>query len=138
MEFDSYSEKDTEKIGEEFARNLKKGDVIALFADIGCGKTVITKGIAKVFGNRAYSPTFALMNEYEGSIPIYHFDAYRIDADGWLDSGFDEYLFGNGICIIEWAENIESILPDKYIKIEITKDLSKGEDYRKIKIEGER
>jgi len=138
MEFDSYSEKDTLQIGKELAKNLKKGDVVALFGDIGCGKTVITKGIADYFGERAYSPTFTLVNEYMGEVPIYHFDAYRINSDDWLDSGFDDYLFGDGICIIEWAENIEKILPEKCYKLKISKDLSKGEDYRKVIIEGEK
>jgi tRNA threonylcarbamoyladenosine biosynthesis protein TsaE len=82
------------------------------------------------------SPTFTLVNEYKSTIPIYHFDAYRIDSEGWIDAGFDEYLFADGICIIEWADNLNGILPENTIKITITKNLDNGDNYREVTIEG--
>ena len=136
MEFDSYSEKDTLQIGKELAKNLKKGDVVALFGDIGCGKTVITKGIADYFGERAYSPTFTLVNEYMGEVPIYHFDAYRLENVSAEDCDWmDDYLFSDGVCLIEWAQNIKTILPQGYTQVKIEKMPEKGEDYRKITIQ---
>jgi len=135
----SQSENDTFNIGKEIGSKLKSGDVVAFFGDLGAGKTALTRGIASYFGvSNIHSPTFTLVNEYYGEkINIYHFDAYRIDSAGWIDSGFDEYLYAGGICIIEWAENLTDILPPDAIKITISNDLSKDECYRDIKIEGE-
>ncbi len=108
MRYFSGSEKETEKLGEEFAKGLHKNSVVAFYGDLGAGKTAFIRGICRHFGvTGVHSPTFGLLNEYAASIPIYHFDAYRIDADGWYDSGFDEYLEAGGICLIEWSENIE-------------------------------
>ena len=135
MKYTSNSEAETYKIGYELAQDLKKGDVIAFFGDLGVGKTAFTKGVCGYFGiDYVHSPTFTIVNEYQGDITIYHFDAYRIDSQSWLDGGFDEYLFNDGICIIEWAENLTEVLPENTIKITITRDLSKEDDYRDIEV----
>lgn len=135
MYYSSNSEKETFDIGMGIAKKLSVGDVVAFYGDLGAGKTAFAKGICNYFGiTDVQSPTFTIVNEYSGDVTIYHFDAYRIDADSWLNDGFDEYLFGNGICIIEWAENLDDILPDSTVKIKITRDLSKGDDYRDIEV----
>lgn len=135
MKYVSNSEVDTYKIGYELAKELKKGDVIAFFGDLGAGKTALTKGICGYFNiDDVHSPTFTIVNEYCGDITIYHFDAYRIDSQSWLDGGFDEYLFNDGICVIEWAENLTDILPENTVKITITRDLSKADNYRDIEV----
>ena len=135
MKYVSNSEAETYKIGYELAKELKKGDVIAFFGDLGAGKTALTKGICGYFDIKdVHSPTFTIVNEYCGNITVYHFDAYRIDSQSWIDGGFDEYLFNDGICIIEWAENLTDILPDNTTRITITRDLSKSDDYRDIEV----
>ncbi len=135
MKYQSYSEQDTYKIGYKLADTLKKGDVIAFFGDLGAGKTALTKGICAYFGiDDVHSPTFTIVNEYYGDITVYHFDAYRIDGNSWIDGGFDEYLYNEGICIIEWAENLEEVLPKDTIKIHIGRDLSKGDCYRDLEV----
>ena len=135
--FVSQSESETFEIGVLIGNNLSHGGVAALYGDLGCGKTAITKGIASAFGaSGVVSPTFTLVNEYNGEIPVYHFDAYRIDGNGWLDAGFDEYLFGGGVCIIEWANNLGDILPAEAVRVVIEKNLALGEDYREITVEG--
>ncbi|MCI5893307.1 MAG: tRNA (adenosine(37)-N6)-threonylcarbamoyltransferase complex ATPase subunit type 1 TsaE [Clostridiales bacterium] len=135
--FTSDSADDTVKAAKEFAKTLKPGDIVALIGDLGAGKTAFVKGVADYFGfdGDVVSPTYTLINEYDCDIPIYHFDVYRLenvsDSDAeWLD----EYLFGNGICLIEWADNITEILPDNTIHVEITKAPEKGDEYREIKI----
>lgn len=118
------SEDETMKIGDIIGRKLKSGDVISLNGDLGAGKTYITKGIAKGLGVEDYitSPTFIIVNEYEGRIPLYHFDVYRInDIDEMYEIGFDEYLYGNGVCIVEWGKIVEELLPGYAIKIDINK-----------------
>lgn len=135
MEFISNSIEDTYKIAFEFSKNLKKGDILALKGDLGVGKTAFTSGIVKGVGGTdcVSSPTFTIVNEYlKGNIPVYHFDLYRLnDEDDLYDIGIDEYLYGNGICIFEWPEIVENLAENYYI-IEILKDLSVSEDYRKI------
>ena len=135
MNFISHSEKETEKIGFDFAGELKKGDIIAFYGDLGVGKTAFIRGVAEFFGvTETQSPTFTIVNEYEGSITLYHFDAYRITSDDWMNCGFDEYLFGNGICLIEWAENVEDILPEGTIRVKISKNTDIDYDYRDIEV----
>lgn len=135
MKYVSNSEAETQKIGFELAKELKKGDVIAFFGDLGAGKTAFTKGVCSYFGiEDVSSPTFTIVNEYYGDMTVYHFDAYRIDSQSWIDGGFDEYLYNEGVCIIEWAENLTDILPENTLKITITRDLSKGDDYRDIEV----
>lgn len=133
----SFSTADTEKIAAEFSFGLKAGDVVALGGDLGAGKTAFVKGMAKALNcdGEVSSPTFTLVNEYMAEIPLYHFDVYRLKNLTENDSGWiDEYLFGDGICVIEWAENIADILPAKYIRVDIAKNPDEGDDYREITI----
>ena len=135
MKYTSNCEKDTYEIGKKLAENLKPGDVIAFYGDLGAGKTAFTKGVCAHFGiEDVHSPTFTIVNEYNGDVTVYHFDAYRIDGDSWINGGFDEYLFAGGICVIEWAENLDDVLPKNTIKVTISRDLSKGDDYRDIEV----
>ncbi|MFH1961852.1 MAG: tRNA (adenosine(37)-N6)-threonylcarbamoyltransferase complex ATPase subunit type 1 TsaE [bacterium] len=113
----------TRAIGERLGRVLHEGCIIALIGGLGAGKTVIAQGIASGLGidEDITSPTFLLVKEYSnGRLPLYHFDLYRLDIISQLDfSSIDEYLFGNGVCIIEWAEKIENVLPSEHLRIEI-------------------
>lgn len=132
----SNSLNETQKFAEEFATKLKPGDVLCMYGDLGAGKTAFVQGLAKGLSVTDYvnSPTFTIVNEYEGKVPLYHFDVYRIcDSFEMYDIGFDEYIDGDGICVIEWAELIEDILPEKYYKITITKE--DDADKRKITVE---
>lgn len=134
-----YSEKETRDFAYKIAQEVQPGQVYCLDGDLGVGKTVFTKGFALGLGieDDITSPTFTIVNEYHsGRMPFYHFDVYRIgDEDEMFDIGFDEYIDGNGVCLIEWAELIKSIIPKNAIYIKISKDLSKGLDYRKIEVE---
>ena len=134
--FVSKSEKDTIEFANNLASLLKNGDIIVLSGDLGSGKTKFTQGILKHFGleDEISSPTFTIVNEYhKDEINIYHFDVYRLsDSDEFYAIGGDEYL-NNGICIIEWGEIIEDILPNDYIKINFTKD-SENENYRNLEL----
>ena len=137
MRYISRSEAETIKIAEDIARTLKAGDVVALHGELGAGKTAFVKGIAGFFGAKdvVSSPTFTIVNEYNGSLDIYHFDAYRlenvtVDECDWID----DYLFGDGVCVIEWAENIKSILPEEHIQIKISKNPDEGAEYREIEV----
>ena len=116
----SHSENETKLIGKKFAEKLKKGDVIVLTGELGSGKTKFTEGVLEHFGleNEISSPTFNIVNEYiSKNINIYHFDVYRLeDEDEFYAIGGEEY-FDKGICLIEWGEMIESVLPKKYIHI---------------------
>lgn len=131
----SNSEEETRKAAAEIAAGLKPGDVIALNGDLGAGKTAFVKGIAEYFscGDDVSSPTFTLVNEYGGDVCIYHFDVYRLENPSIEECDWmDDYFFGDGICIIEWADNIKSVLPADSIRIDILKNPLKGEDYREI------
>ena len=136
---ESFSEKDTFNIGKELGEKCKPGDIILLNGDLGVGKTVFTKGFGKGLGieEPISSPTFTIMQIYEeGRIPLYHFDVYRIaDIEEMDEIGYEDYFYGEGVCLIEWAEHIEEILPDKCMSVTIEKDLEKGFDYRKITID---
>lgn len=135
----SHSEEETQNIAKEIAKTLTEGDIITLNGDLGAGKTAFVRGIADYFGadaDEVTSPTFTLVNEYDGDIKIYHFDVYRLenpslDECDWMD----DYLFGDGICLIEWAENIKEVIPKKFIEVNIAKNSEKGEDYREITCE---
>ncbi len=113
---------DTKEIGYKLGKLLKKGNVVCLVGDLGAGKTTITQSIAKGLEIEDYitSPTFTIVNEYEGAIPLYHFDVYRIaSSEEMLEIGFEEYVYGQGVCIIEWANLIKEILPGDYLYIEM-------------------
>ena len=136
---ESNKEQDTYDLGYELGQHAKPGQVFTLVGDLGVGKTVFTKGLAAGLGitEPVSSPTFTIVQVYdEGRLPFYHFDVYRIgDIEEMEEIGYDDYFFGQGICLIEWAELIEEILPKKRIEVTIEKDLDKGFDYRKITIE---
>lgn len=113
---------DTEKVGKIIGRNLDKGTVLCLDGDLGVGKTALTQFIAKEFGIKEYitSPTFNIIKEYEGRLPFYHMDVYRIESqDDMYDLGYDEYIYSEGVTIIEWSNKIEGILPENRININI-------------------
>ena len=134
--FVSKSENDTIEFANNLASLLKNGDIIVLSGDLGSGKTKFTQGILRHFGleDEISSPTFTIVNEYhKDETNIYHFDVYRLtDSDEFYAIGGDEYL-NNGICIIEWGEIIEDILPNDYIKINFTKDVE-NENYRTLEL----
>lgn len=136
MEFEIYNVDDTAKLGINLGKSLNAGDIICLTGDLGVGKTHITKGIAKGLGinDNITSPTFTIVNEYDsGRLKLNHFDVYRVsDPDEIYAIGFDDYIFSDAVSIIEWANYIEEILPNDLLHIDIKKDYSKGEDYRKI------
>lgn len=132
------SEQETFDLGKELGESAEPGDVFTLEGDLGVGKTIFTKGLAAGLGVQedVVSPTFTIVQEYEdGRIPFYHFDVYRIgDVEEMDEIGYEDYIHGEGVCLIEWANLIEEILPERRIKIIIEKDLEKGFDYRKISI----
>lgn len=135
---ETHSFGETVELGKKFGRILKPGDVVCLSGDLGTGKTAFTNGIAKELGIDSYitSPTFTLVNEYQGKYPLYHFDVYRIaDPEEMFDIGFEEYLNGEGITIIEWGELIWEILPSDIIRVNIGKNFGKGLDVRDISID---
>lgn len=139
MIYDSHSEEETYRIGNTIGNNAKPGQIFCLNGDLGVGKTVFTKGFAKGLGvdDVISSPTFTIVQEYtNGEMPFYHFDVYRIaDPEEMYEIGFEEYIYGGGVCLIEWAELITDILPENITQITIEKDLDKGLDYRRITIE---
>lgn len=134
----SNSPSETFDLAFELSKEAKSGDVICLFGDLGVGKTCFTKGFAKGLGinEPVVSPTFTIVQVYdEGRLPLYHFDVYRIDDIYEMDEiGYEDYFFGEGVSLIEWAEKIDDILPKDYTKVIIKKDLEKGFDYRTIEI----
>ena len=136
MVYETYSAEETSALGEQIGREVKPGTVYTLVGDLGVGKTVFTQGIAKGLGitEPICSPTFTIVQVYEeGRIPFYHFDVYRIsDIDEMEEIGYEDYFYGNGLTMIEWANLIEEILPPVRTEIIIEKDLEKGFDYRKI------
>ena len=138
MKIETFSAEETYKIGEQMGREAKAGDVICLIGDLGVGKTVLTQGLAEGLGitEAVNSPTFTILQVYEeGRLPLYHFDVYRIgDVEEMDEIGYEDYFYGDGVCLIEWANLIEEILPEKYTEIRIEKDLEKGFDYRKITV----
>ena len=139
MIIETHDPEETFEVGRKIGMNAKPGHIYTLTGDLGVGKTVFTQGVAAGLGitEPVNSPTFTIIQEYEdGRLPFYHFDVYRIgDLEEMEEIGYDDYFFGQGICLIEWAELIEEILPEKRIEVTIEKDLEKGFEYRKITIE---
>ncbi len=136
----SYNAGETQEAGRLMGKAALPGQVITLIGDLGVGKTVFTQGFAEGLGIRetVNSPTFTILQIYEeGRMPLYHFDVYRIgDSEEMLEVGWDDYVYGEGVCLIEWADLIDDLIEeipaDKLVRVEIRKDLSKGADYREI------
>ncbi|MBU3180471.1 tRNA (adenosine(37)-N6)-threonylcarbamoyltransferase complex ATPase subunit type 1 TsaE [Clostridium psychrophilum] len=138
MEYTVTTVDETYKIGELIGSLVNPGDIICLIGDLGTGKTHLTKGIAKGLDikDNITSPTFTIVNEYTGRLKLYHFDVYRVnDPDEIAAIGFDEYIFSDGVSIIEWANYIEELIPPNKLTITIEKLPKLGDNYRKINIE---
>ena len=138
MVIESNCEKETYELGCRLGQEARAGQVYTLVGDLGVGKTVFTKGLAAGLGieEPVNSPTFTIVQVYEeGRLPFYHFDVYRIgDVEEMDEVGFEDYVYGEGVSLIEWANLIEEILPQHYTEVKIEKDLEKGFDYRWISI----
>lgn len=138
MVLETRSPEETFRVGMRLGQEAKAGQVFTLAGDLGVGKTVFTQGLAKGLGieEAVNSPTFTIVQIYEGGrLPFYHFDVYRIgDIEEMDEVGFEDYVMGEGVSLIEWANLIEEILPEKRTEILIEKDLEKGFDYRRITI----
>ena len=138
MIIETNSEKETWDLGFSLGEKACAGQVYTLVGDLGVGKTIFTKGLAKGLGidEPVSSPTFTIVQIYdEGRLPFYHFDVYRIgDVEEMDEIGYEDYIYGEGVSLIEWANLIEEILPEHYTEIKIEKDLEKGFDYRRITI----
>jgi len=139
MEYNSFSPEDTFEIAKKIGQQAQEGDVFCLNGDLGVGKTLFSQGFAKGLGveESVNSPTFTIVQEYEdGRLPLYHFDVYRIeDSEEMEEVGFSDMVYGEGVCLIEWANLIADILPESRTTITIEKDLDKGFDYRLIRVE---
>lgn len=139
MVIETWSPKETYALGEKIGREALPGQVYTLNGDLGVGKTVFTQGVAAGLGIQepVNSPTFTIVQVYEeGRMPFYHFDVYRIgDVEEMEEIGYQDYFYGEGLCMIEWAQLIEEIIPENAKHITIEKDLDKGFDYRRITIE---
>ncbi len=137
--YETFEEKETLELGVKMGKEAVPGQVYTLLGDLGVGKTIFTKGFALGLDilEAVNSPTFTIVQVYEkGRMPFYHFDVYRIgDVEEMDEIGYEDYIYGDGVSLIEWANLIEDILPDEYIQITIEKDLMKGFDYRKITVE---
>lgn len=138
MIIETRSPEETFQLGKELAGNAAAGQVFTLNGDLGVGKTVFTQGFAKGLGidEPVSSPTFTIVQVYEsGRLPFYHFDVYRIgDVEEMEEIGFDDYVMGEGVSLIEWADLIEEILPEHRTEVTIEKDLQQGFDYRRITV----
>lgn len=133
---ETFSAEETFRLGEKLGERAQPGEVYTLIGDLGVGKTVLTQGIAKglLVEEPISSPTFTIVQIYEeGRMPFYHFDVYRIgDLEEMEEIGYEDYFYGRGLTMIEWANRIQEILPEQYLEIRIEKDLEKGFDYRRI------
>ena len=133
IQYNSTDEKDTIRCGEQLARHLKVGDIVCLQGDLGSGKTTLVKGMAKGLGvspQKVHSPTFVLMNIYKGKSPLYHFDFYRLDKVQEIPIiGYDEFLYGQGVAVIEWPERMGDLLPTERLDIKLT---HQGENERRL------
>ena len=140
MQFVSHSTQETEQFGEEVAKSLRGGDVLAFTGSLGMGKTAFTRGLARGLGcrGRVTSPTFTIVNEYEGRTPLFHFDMYRLgSSDELFDIGWDDYLARGGVCAVEWSERVSDALPDDTIYVDIARG-EEDENTRTITVTGGR
>ena len=138
MEYLSHSELETEAAGEALGRSLSPGAVLAYRGDLGMGKTAFTRGLARGLGceGRVTSPTFTIVNEYEGPVPLFHFDLYRLeDADALFDIGWEDYLARGGVCAVEWSERAEDALPEDTLYVTIRRHPG-SDNWRIITIQG--
>lgn len=140
MTIETNSPEETFKLAEELGRKASAGQVYTLNGDLGVGKTVFAKGFASGLGitDEVNSPTFTILQEYEGGrLPLYHFDVYRIEEPEEMEEvGYEDYFYGDGVCLVEWADMIRELLPDDAISVEIFKNPEKGFDYRRIVVNG--
>ena len=137
MEYLSHSPAETEAIGETLGKRLKGGSVVAYRGGLGMGKTAFTRGLAKGLGctGRVTSPTFTIVNEYSGTIPLFHFDMYRLDSsDALFDIGWEDYLERHGVCAVEWSEIVADALPEDTITVTISRGNTDND--RIITVEG--
>ncbi|MGI5978175.1 MAG: tRNA (adenosine(37)-N6)-threonylcarbamoyltransferase complex ATPase subunit type 1 TsaE [Oscillospiraceae bacterium] len=135
MEYTTHSEAETETLGETLAASLRPGSVVALYGDLGAGKTAFVRGMARGLKspNRVTSPTFTIVNEYEGEIPLFHFDMYRLGgSDELFGIGWDDYLARGGVCVVEWSENVEDVFDGTEYRVSIDK---LSENDRKVTVE---
>ena len=137
---ESFGPEDTFALGQALGQMAAPGEIYTLDGDLGTGKTVLTQGLAAGLGitEHVNSPTFTIVQEYEGGrLPLYHFDVYRIGNVEEMDEiGYEDCFYGEGVCLVEWSELIEELIPEDAIHITIEKDLEKGFDYRQIRVEG--
>ena len=137
-QYDTFSAEETYALGRTLGQSAREGQIYTLCGDLGVGKTVFTQGVADGLGiaEPVNSPTFTIVQPYEGGrLPFYHFDVYRIaDVEEMDEIGYEDYFYGQGICLIEWANRIWEIIPDSAIHVLIEKDLQRGLDYRKITV----
>ena len=139
MKIESFGPGDTYSLGQRLGREAKKGDIFCLNGDLGVGKTVFTQGFAAGLGitEPVNSPTFTILQQYdEGRLPLYHFDVYRIGDVSEMDEvGYEDCFYGDGVTLIEWPERIRELLPEHVVTVTIEKNLEKGFDYRRIRVE---
>ena len=140
MVYESNTPQETFELGKRLAEAAKPGQVYCLDGDLGVGKTVFTQGFARGLGitGPVNSPTFTIVQQYEeGRRPLYHFDVYRIGDISEMDEiGYEDCFYGSGVSLIEWSELIEELLPERAVHVTIEKDLERGFDYRRIRVEG--
>ena len=139
MEYISHSPEETEAIGQALGERLKPGTVLAYLGDLGMGKTAFTRGLARGLGcrGRVTSPTFTIVNEYDGKIPLFHFDMYRLtDSEDLFDIGWEDYLERGGVCAVEWSERISDAFPEDTLYVTIARHPD-GENWRIITMEGD-
>lgn len=137
---ETFRAEETFALGKKIGEAIRPGTIISLVGDLGVGKTVFTQGVAKGLGihEPVNSPTFTIMQVYEnGRLPFYHFDVYRMgDIEEMDEIGYEDYFYGEGVCLVEWANLIEELLPEGVCQVKIEKDLERGFDYRRIHIDG--
>ncbi len=132
----THNEAETREIAENFSGQLKAGDIVCLYGDLGCGKTTFSQSAIRSLGvkDQVVSPTFTIVHEYDGKVPVYHFDVYRVHSEEDLfELGYEDYFYGKGICFIEWAELIEELLPENVFRIYF--EYTDREDERRIRFE---